>query len=44
MDLKFSVHGTQILIERIVENLDTTLDFSISEYLISIKDFFVVMN
>ena len=45
MDPEFSLHGKQALVEGITENLDTTFDTSMSEYLPLIKDFFfMVMN
>ena len=38
---EFSLHGTQSLVEGIVENLDITLDTSMSEYLTVIKYIFL---
>ena len=41
MDPKFRLHGTQALVDGIAENLDTTINSSMSEYLTLIKDFFL---
>lgn len=38
---EFSLHGTQALVKGIVENLDITLDTSMSEYLTVIKYIFL---